>query len=155
MSEHYGLTVPRPDASDQEWKAYRQAWSERAMAAERAEWPARLQELQTKVSPEDGQRALAAFNAVLLAANVDGWTAAMAQFKLEGWDEAGFPEGEEPTAAEHHAAEAWRNAVGAGEDELCDKPPLVSRSAVGLVDFLGREKQESSVEWFPLKLASS
>ncbi len=60
MSGNYGLTVPKPDASAQEWAAYRQTWSDRAMAAERAEWKALLSELRAKVSPEDGTvRALA------------------------------------------------------------------------------------------------
>lgn len=49
-------------------------------------------ELRTTVRYADCERALAAFNKVLSTAGFDPWGAAHSEFKLESWDDTGFPE---------------------------------------------------------------
>ena len=87
----YGLTQPGPDASPSAWAAYRQAYSDRAMQEHRRHLQTLHAELRAKVRYEDCERALAAFNKVLAVADVHTWDAANAQFKLESWDDMGFP----------------------------------------------------------------
>ena len=152
MPDDYGLNQPGPDASKAAWTAYRQAYSERAMEAHRRHRQGLHSELRAKVRYADCERALMAFRQVLDAAGVDAWTAAHAQFKLESWDDCGFPEGEGPSEAEGQAAAAWREAVEAGRVELCEKAPFVSEEAFGLVDFLGRDPTETFEHVFPLLL---
>ena len=152
MADDYGLIQPGPEASAAAWTAYRQAWSERAMAADRQHRQTLHSELRAKVRYADCERALAAFTQVLDAAGLDAWTAAHAQFKLESWDDCGFPEGEGLSEAEGNAAAAWREAIEAGRVELCDKAPFVSEEAFGLVDFLGRVTAETFEHVFPLSL---
>ena len=152
MADDYGLIQPGPEASPGAWTAYRRAWSERAMAADRQHRQTLHSELRAKVRYADCERALAAFTQVLDAAGIDAWAAAHAQFKLEAWDDCGFPEGEGLSEAEGMAATAWRDAVEAGRVELCDKAPFVSEEAFGLVDFLGREPTETLEHVFPLSL---
>jgi hypothetical protein len=150
MPDDYGLNQPGPEASQGAWTAYRQAWSERAMAADRQHRQTLHSELRAKVRYADCERALAAFTQVLDAAGIDAWTAAHAQFKLESWDDCGFPEGEGPSGAEGKAAAVWREAIEAGRVELCDKAPFVSEEAFGLVDFLGRDTAETFEHVFQL-----
>ncbi len=152
MPDDYGLNQPGPDASKAEWVAYRQAWSERAVAADRQHRQKLHSELLAKVRYADCERALTAFTHVLDAVGIDAWTAAHAQFKLESWDDRGFPEGEGLSEAEGTAATAWRDAVEAGRVELCDKAPFVSEESFGLVDFLGRDPAETFEHGFPLSL---
>jgi hypothetical protein len=152
MPEDYGLNQPGPEASPATWTAYRQAWSERAMAARRQHLQTLHSELRAKVRYADGERALAAFTQVLDAAGLDAWTAAHAQFKLESWDDSGFPEDGGLSEVEGRAASAWRDAIEAGRVELCDKAPFVSEEAFGLVDFLGRDPKETFEHVFPLLL---
>jgi hypothetical protein len=152
MADDYGLIQPGPEASPGAWTAYRQAWSERAMAADRQHRQTLHSELRAKVRYADCERALAAFTQVIDAAGIDAWAAAHAQFKLESWDDCGFPEGEGPSEAEGKAAAVWREAIEAGRVELCDKAPFVSEEAFGLVDFLGREHKETFEHVFPLSL---
>ena len=153
MLDDYGLNQPLPDASSEAWTAYRQAYSERAMAADRQHLQTLHPELCTKVRYADCERALAAFTQVLDAAGIDAWTAAHAQFKLESWDDCGFLQGEEGfTKAEGRAAAVSREAVEAGRVELCDKAPFVSEEAFGLVDFLGRDPTETFEHVFSLWL---
>ena len=92
---------------------------------------------------------------VLTDAGADPQTAAQAQFKLEHWDDCGFPEGKGLDETQHKAANAWRAAVQAGRVELCDKAPFVSSEAFELVDFLGRDPTETFEEVFPLLLMKS
>jgi hypothetical protein len=155
MPETSGLEQPAIDAPPEAWTAYRQAWSERAMAAHRQHGEALLSELRAKIQYADCERALAAFTRVLDAAGADPWTAARAQFKLESWDGRGFPQGEGLDQTEHNAATAWRDAVQAARVELCDKAPFVSAEAFGLVDFLGRDPAETFEQVFPLSLMKS
>ena len=108
--------------------------------------------LRAKVRYADCERALAAFTQVFDAAGIDAWTAAHAQFKLESWDEFGVPEGEGLSEGEGQAAAVWGEAIEAGRFELCDKVPLVSEEAFGLVDFLGRDLEETFEHVFPLSL---
>ena len=61
MPDDYGLIQTGPEASPADWTAYRQAWSERAMAAHRQHLQALLSELRAKVRYADCERALAAF----------------------------------------------------------------------------------------------
>ena len=152
MPDDYGLNQPGPEASPEAWTAYRQAYSGRAMAAHRQHRQALHSELRTKVCYADCERALAAFTQVLDAAGTDAWTAAHAQFKLESWDDCGFPEGEGLSEVEGQAAATWREAIEAGRVELCDKAPFVSEEAFGLVDFLGRDPMETFEHVFPLSL---
>jgi hypothetical protein len=152
MADDYGLIQPGPEASPGAWTAYRQAWSERAMAADRQHRQTLHSELRAKVRYADCERALAAFTQVLDAAGIDAWTAAHAQFKLEAWDDCGFPEDGGLSADEGRAAVVWREAVEAGRIELCDKAPFVSEEAFGLVDFLGRDTAETFEHVFPLSL---
>ena len=152
MPDDYGLNQPGPEASPAAWTAYRQAYSERAMAAHRLHRQALHSELRAKVRYADCERALAAFNEVLDAASIDAWTAAHAQFKLESWDDCGFPEDRGLSKDEGQAAAVWREAIEAGRVELCDKAPFVSEEAFGLVDFLGRDPEETFEHVFPLSL---
>ena len=152
MADDYGLIQPGLEASPGAWTAYRQAWSERAMAANRQYRQTRHSELRAKVRYADCERALAAFTQVLDAAGIDAWTAAHAQFKLEAWDDCGFPEDRGLSEDEGQAAAAWRDAIEAGRVELCDKAPFVSEEAFGLVDFLGRDPKETFEQVFPLSL---
>ena len=152
MADDYGLIQPEPEASPAAWTAYRQAWSERAMAADRQHRQELHSELRAKVRYADCERALAAFTQVLDAAGIDAWTAAHAQFKLEFSDDYGFLEGEVLTKADGRAAAVSREAVEAGRVELCDKAPFVSEEAFGLVDFLGRDPKETFEHVFPLSL---
>ena len=152
MADDYGLFQPGPEASPGAWTAYRHAWSERAMAAQHQHLQALLSELRAKVRYADCERALAAFTKVLDAAGIEAWTAAHAQFKLESWDDCGFPEDGGLSDDEGRAAVAWREAVEAGRVELCDKAPFVSEGAFGLVDFLGRDPTETFEHVFPLSL---
>ena len=154
MDDNYGLTQPGPDASPGAWTAYRQAYSERAMQEHQQHLQKLNAEVREKVRYSDCERALAAFNQVLVAAGVDAWDAAHARFKLESWDDAGFPDDEGLTEDEGRAAVAWREAIEAGRVELCDKAPFVSEAAFGLVDFLGRDPQETFNHVFPLALQS-
>ena len=112
-------------------------------------------ELVAKVRYADCERALAAFSKVLRTAGVDPWAAAHAQFKLESWDDAGFPDDGGLTTDEGRAAQAWREALEAGRVELCDKSPFVSSAAFGLVDFLGRDAAETFEPSFPLLLQAA
>ena len=89
---------------------------------------------------------------MLDAAGIDAWTAAHAQFKLEFWDDCGFPEGEGLSADEGQAAAVWREAIEAGRVELCDKAPFAFEEAFGLVDFVGRNTGETVERVFPLSL---
>ena len=89
---------------------------------------------------------------MLDAAGIDGWAAAHAQFKLESWDDCGFPEDRRLSEDEGQAASVWREAIEAGRVELCDKAPFVSEEAFGLVDFLGRDPTETFEHVFPLLL---
>ena len=155
MPDDYGLNQPGPDASPAAWTAYRQAWSERAIAADRRHRQTLHSELLAKVLYADCERALAAFTQVLDAAGIDAWTAAHAQFKLEAWDDCGFREGEGQSESEGQAAAVWREAVVAGRVELCDKAPFVSEEAFGLVDFLGRDTAETFEHVFPLSLMNA
>ncbi|MBX9793570.1 MAG: hypothetical protein K2Y02_04645, partial [Burkholderiaceae bacterium] len=100
MPDDCGLNQPGPEASPAAWTAYRQAYSERAMAADRQHRQRLHSELRAKVRYADCERVLMAFTQVLDAACVDAWTAAHAQFKLESWDDRGFPEGEGLSEAE-------------------------------------------------------
>ena len=152
MADDFGLNQPGPEASPGAWTAYRQAWSERAMAADLQHRQTLHSELRAKVRYADCERALAAFTQVLAAAGIDAWTASHAQFKLEAWDDCGFPKGGGLSEAEGMAATAWRDAVEAGRVELCDKAPFVSEEAFGLVDFLGRDPTETFEHVFPLSL---
>ena len=152
MADDYGLIQPEPEASPGAWTAYRQAWSERAMAADLQHRQTLHSELRAKVRYADCERAIAAFTQVLDAAGVDAWTAAHAQFKLEAWDDCGFPEGGGFSEDEGQAAAVWREAIEAGRVELCDKAPFVSEDAFGLVDFLGRDPTETFEHVFPLSL---
>ena len=152
MPDDYGLTQPGPDAPKAAWVAYRQAWSERAMAADRQHRQTLHSELRAKVRYADCERALTAFTQVLDAAGIDAWTAAHAQFKLESWDDCGFPESGGLSEDEGQAAAVWREAVEAGRIELCDKAPFVSEEAFGLVDFLGRDAADTFEHVFPLSL---
>lgn len=108
------------------------------------------EELRAKLQPADGERALAAFNRVLDAAGIDAWTAAEAQFNLEIWDIASFPD--DAFIAPPGAAEAWREAVEAGRVELCDKAPFVTEAAFSSVDFLCRDWPDGP--GYPLRLNS-
>ena len=47
------------------------------------------------------------------------------------------------TTDEGRAAQAWREAVDPGRDELWDKAPFVSSAAFGLVDFLRRDAADT------------
>ena len=152
MPDDYGLIQPGPEASAAAWTAYRQAWSERAMAADRQHRQTLHSELRAKVRYADCERALTAFTQVLDAAGIDAWTAAHAQFKLESWDDCGFPESGGLSEDEGQAAAVWREAIEAGRVELCDKAPFVSEEAFGLVDFLGRDPTETFEHVFPLLL---
>lgn len=152
MPDNYGLNEPGPDASQAAWIAYRQAYSERAVAADRQYRQTLHSELRAKVRYADCERALAAFTQVIDAAGIDSWAAAHAQFKLEAWDDCGFPEDGGLSADEGRAAVVWREAVEAGRIELCDKAPFVSEEAFGLVDFLGRDTAETFEHVFPLSL---
>lgn len=154
MQDDYGLTQPAPDASPSAWAAYRRAYSDRAMEENRRHLEVLHEELRAKVRYEDCERALAAFNKVLAVAGVNAWDAAHAQFKLESWDDLGFPDGQVPTDEELRVADAWRKAVEAGRVELCDKAPFVSEAAFGLVDFLGRDPDQTFKHVFPLALQS-
>lgn len=154
MDDSYGLTQPGPDASPSAWTAYRQAYSERAMQEHQEHLHKLNAELRAKVRYSDCERALAAFNQVLVAGGVDAWGAAHAQFTLESWDDAGFPDDEGLTEDEGRAAVAWREAIEAGRVELCDKAPFVSEAAFGLVDFLGRDPDQTFKHVFPLALQS-
>jgi hypothetical protein len=140
---------PKPNAPESEWTAYRADWSDLAMQDTRRHLQTLHEELVAKIDPESSARALQAFRDVLAAAGVEPWAAARAQFALEGWDDAGFPAG---TEFDERAAEAWREAISAGQAELCDKAPWVSRDAVELVDFLGRDPKETAAfgPLFPL-----
>ena len=80
--------------------------------------------------------------------------AAHAQFKLGSWDDAGFPDDEGLTEDEGRAAVAWRKAIEAGRVELCDRASFVSEAAFGLVDFLGRDPDQTFKHVFPLALQS-
>ena len=152
MPDDDGLNQPGPDASPAAWTAYRQAYSERAMAADRQHRQTLHSELRTKVRYADCERALTAFTQVLDAAGLDAWTAAHAQFKLESWDDCGFPEDRGLSEDEGRAAVIWRDALEAGRVALCDKAPLVSEEAFALVDFLGRDPKETFEHVFPLLL---
>jgi len=152
MPDDYGLNQPGPNASKAAWVAYRQAYSERAMATQRQLLQALHSELLAKIRYADCERALTAFAQVLHAAGIDAWTAARAQFKLEYWDDRGFPEGEGPSEDEGNAAAVWREAIEAGRVELCDKTPFVSKEAFDLVDFLGRDSKDTFEHVFPLSL---
>ena len=152
MSDDCGLNQPGPDASKAAWVAYRQAYSERAVAAQRQHLQALHSELRAKVRYADCERALTAFTQVLKAAGLDAWTAAHAQFKLESWDDSGFLEDGSLSADERQAAAVWREAIEAGRVELCDKAPLVSEETFGLVDFLVRDPTETFEHAFPLSL---
>ena len=152
MPDDYGLIQPGPEASAAAWTAYRQAWSERAMAADRQHRQTLHSELRAKVRYADCERALTAFTQVLDAAGIDARTAAHAQFKLESWDDCGFPESGGLSEDEGQAAAVWREAVEAGRIELCDKAPFVSEEAFGLVDFLGSDAAETFEHVFPLSL---
>lgn len=110
MDDNYGLTQPGPDASPGAWTAYRQAYSARAMQEHHQHLQKLMSELREKVRYSECERALAAFNQVLVAAGVDASDAAHAQFKLESWDDAGFPDDEGFTEDEGRAAVAWRDA---------------------------------------------
>lgn len=136
------LVKPGPNATDAERLAYQAAYNSVAMAEYKSQQMALRAELVEKVQAPDAARALAAFNSVLQAAGVDAWSAASGQFKLESWDDCGFPEGEGPSEAECKAGEVWCNAVEAGQVELCDKAPFVSGPAFGLVDFIDRPRVE-------------
>ena len=155
MLEDDGLQQPASDATTAVWTAYRQAWSERAMAADRQHRQTLHSELAEKICYADCERALAAFTQVLTAAGVDSQTAAQAQFKLEQLDDCGFPHREGIDEADHKAAKAWRDAVEAGRVELCDQAPFVSLEAFELVDFLGRDPTETFEHVFPLSLTKS
>ena len=152
MADDYGLIQPGPEASAAAWTAFRQAWSERAMAADRQHRQTLHSELRAKVRYADCERALAAFTQVLDAAGLDAWTAAHAQFKLEAWDDCGFPESGGLSEDEGQAAAVWREAIEAARVELCDKAPFVSEESFGLVDFLGRDPTETFEHVFPLSL---
>ena len=152
MLDDYGLTQPGPDAPKAAWVAYRQTWSERAIAADAQHRQALHSELRTKIRSADRERALKAFTQVLDAAGIDAWTAAHARFKLESWDDRGFPEDGGLSQEEGRAATVWREAIEAGRVELCDKAPFVSDAAFGLVDFLGRDPMETFEHVFPLSL---
>jgi len=152
MLDKYGLSQPEPNASADAWTAYQLAYNDRAMEAQRQRLQRLHEELRAKVRYADCERALAAFTQVLEAARVDAWTGARAQFKLERWDDCGFPDGGGLTDEEDRAAAAWRNAVEAGRIELCDKAPFVTEEAFGLVDFLGRDPKETFEHMFPLAL---
>lgn len=89
---------------------------------------------------------------MLTAAGVDAWDAAYAHFKLDLWDDCGFPDDMGLTEEEGSASDAWREAIEAGRVELCDKAPHVSDEAFGLVDFLGRDPKETFEPSFPLVL---
>jgi hypothetical protein len=150
MADDYGLIQPGPEAWPGAWTAYRQAWSERAMAADRRHRQTLHSELRAKVRYADCERALAAFTQVLDAAGIDAWTAAHAQFKLESWDDRGFPEDNGLSDDEGKAAAVWREGIEAGRVEVCDKAPFVSEEAFSLIDFLGREPSETFEHVFPL-----
>ena len=152
MPDDYGLNQPGPDALPAAWTAYRQAWSERAMAAHRQHLQTLHSELRAKVRYADCERALKAFTQVLDAAGLDAWTAAHAQFKMESWDDRGFPEDGGLSESESKVAAVWREAIEAGRVELCDKAPFVTEDAFGLVDFLGRYPTETFAHVFPLSL---
>ena len=152
MLDDYGLSQPLPDAFSEAWTAYRQACSERAVAADRQHRQTLHSELCTKVRYADCERALAAFTQVLDATGIDAWTAAHAQFKLEFSDDYGFLEGEVLTKADGRAAAVSREAVEAGRVELCDKAPFVFEESFGLVDFLGRDPTETFEHVFSLSL---
>ena len=96
-------------------------------------------ELRSKITQADRARALGAFTRVLDDAGFDAWAASDAQLKLEAWDIAGFPDGDDYDATPGAAA-AWRDAVESARVELCDKAPFVSAEAFGLVDFLGGDR---------------
>ena len=152
MTDEYELIQPEPDAPAEAWIAYRHAWSERAMEIRLQHLKKLNAELRAKVGHADCERALGAFNEVLSNAGLDPWDAADAQFKLESWDDAGFPEGGGLTADEARAVAAWREAFEAGRVELCDKAPFVSEQAFRLVDFLGRDPAKTFEHVFPLAL---
>ena len=152
MPDDYGLIQPLPDAPPAAWTVYRQAWSKRAMAADRQHRQTLHSELRAKVRYADCERALAAFTQVLNAAGIAAWAAAHAQFKLELWDDCGFPASGGLSEDEGQAAAVWREAIEAGRVELCDKAPFVSEEAFGLVDFLGRDTAETFEHVFPLSL---
>ena len=155
MTDEHELVQPGPDAPAEAWAAYRHAWSERAMEIRRQHLKKLNAELRAKVRYADCERALGAFNKVLSTAGVNPWDAADAQFKLELWDDTGFPEDGGLTAEEGRAAAAWREAFEAGRVELCDKAPFLSEKAFALVDFLGREPARTFEHVFPLTLQTS
>lgn len=152
MLDNYGLTQPGPEAAPEAGSAYRQAWSERAMAARRQHLQTLHSELRAKIGYADCERALTAFTQVLDAGGIDAWTASHAQFKLECWDDGGFPEDGGLSEQEGKAATVWCDAVEAGRVELCDKAPFVSDEAFGLVDFLGRDSKQTFAPVFPLSI---
>ena len=155
MTDEYGLTKPGPDASAAAWTSYRQAWSNGAMEERRQHLQKLHAELCATVRYADCERALVAFNKVLSTAGFDPWDAAHAQFKLESWDDAGFPDDGGLTPEEGRGAAAWRDAIEAGRVELCGKAPFVSEEAFGLVDFLGRDPKETFEPVFPLVLQTT
>ncbi|CAD5366667.1 hypothetical protein RA210_U10440 [Rubrivivax sp. A210] len=144
------IVQPGPDATEAEWVAYRMAYSRVAMEARRRQQLVLHAELVEKVQPEHAARALAAFSIVLAAAGIDPWEASAAQFKLETWDDRGFPEELELTARESDAALAWRQAVEAARVEVCDQPPFVSAAAFDQVDLLDQPPVEHFVGTFSL-----
>jgi hypothetical protein len=98
-----------------------------------------LDELHTKMSQADRDRAYWAFLEVIKDAGFDPDEAALSESKIQDWVESGFSEGE-VNEGEAVAATTWCMAVEAARAELCDKAPYLSEEAFCFVDFLNPEK---------------
>ncbi|PTE12115.1 hypothetical protein [Mesorhizobium helmanticense] len=84
-------------------------------------------------TPEERQRGIEAAKAVLNRAGMTAEEAASGAFAVEGWDDMGFPEDEEPSEAEYQAAEIWYEANKAALRACCvDWPDQKRLEAVGL-----------------------
>ncbi|RUX96598.1 MULTISPECIES: hypothetical protein [unclassified Mesorhizobium] len=92
--------------------------------------------------PEEKQRGLEAARAVLYRAGITAEEAAEGAFALEGWDDMGFLEDQEPSEAEYAAADVWYQANNAALQACCKSWPDEKRvHAIGLQLLTNPEEQ--------------
>jgi hypothetical protein len=155
MPDRFVGVPPGPDGSDEARAAYQQAYCEHAMQ-EHSRLQQRLyEELRAKIRYEDCERALSAFKAVFSEAQIEPWDGARANFAVEAWDLAGFPEDFDFSDVDGTARVVWDAAIEAGRVELCDKAPFVSVQAFALVDFLDAVADPHFKYRFPLSITVS
>ncbi|MCV3210021.1 hypothetical protein OHD62_19455 [Mesorhizobium sp. YC-39] len=93
-------------------------------------------------TPEEKQRGIDAAKAVLDRAGIAAEDAASGAFAVEGWDDMGFPEDEEPSETEYKAADVWYEANNAALDACCAGWPAAKRLQAAGLELLDNPEEQ-------------